>query len=645
MGGTARRATIAHVPALDGLRGAAVAGVLLFHGGHLTGGFLGVDLFFVLSGFLITSLLLAESADTQTVSLGGFWARRARRLLPALGGMLVGVALYCAFIASPNELAQIRGDALATIAYVANWRAVFTGHDYWALFRSPSPLEHTWSLAIEEQFYVLFPLLFVGLLAWWRRATPRALLVTALGLAAGSVLLMAVLYDPTDASRVYYGTDTRAAAILLGVALAAALAVWGPVQGHRARIALETTGIAGIAWLAYTWTQTSGDDPFLYRGGFLLCALAVIAVIAAAAHPEAGPISHALAWKPLRLLGLISYGVYLWHWPIDVVVDPDRTGLTGWPLFTLQTLITLAIAITSYHLLERPIRRGALTARQWTLLTPATAIALTALILTTTTGAHPDVATATQHGPGRSIEVPTRRDLFFQKLAIDARVPPARPRVLVAGDSQALSLAQNAPRDTSAPFGVATAALLGCGITPGTPVGAPYATPERVCRRWPELWSDALTVFHPQVVLLLTGAWDVYERRVDGTTVAWGSPRLDRAQVVEAARVAKRGGAHLVVLSTPCFAPDATESELTSTRLADAARVHWLNGVLRSASRDAPGTTFVDLARYVCPDGRTPGDRSGRPLRSDGVHFTPTGARAVWAWLTPSIRSAISRRS
>ena len=236
-----------YVPALDGVRGIAVAAVLLFHGGYLAGGFLGVDLFFVLSGFLITSLLLADGSGAGRIRLAHFWARRARRLFPALGATLLGVALYAMLFASPEERADIRADAWATMLYVPNWRAVFAERDYWALFRTPSPLQHTWSLGIEEQFYLVWPLALAGVLAVCGRRTPRAVCVGSLALAAASVAAMWTLYDPRNPSRVYFGTDTRAAAILLGGALAAWQASTGPT---RSRAAIELAGVVGVAVLA-----------------------------------------------------------------------------------------------------------------------------------------------------------------------------------------------------------------------------------------------------------------------------------------------------------------------------------------------------------------------------------------------------------
>ena len=201
--------SIAHVPALDGLRGAAVAGVLLFHAeGLLRGGFLGVDLFFVLSGYLITSILVAEHRRSGRIDLRAFWIRRARRLMPALLALVPAVGLYARSFAAPGELAQIRGDALATLAYVANWRAILVRRSYWEMFAAPSPLEHTWSLAIEEQFYVVWPLVALVVL----RRGPRALAIVSGVLALGSIVAMAVLGASATPNRVYLGTDTRGAA-------------------------------------------------------------------------------------------------------------------------------------------------------------------------------------------------------------------------------------------------------------------------------------------------------------------------------------------------------------------------------------------------------------------------------------------------
>jgi peptidoglycan/LPS O-acetylase OafA/YrhL len=201
-----------YMPALDGLRAVAVAGVLLYHGDvtWARGGYLGVDAFFVLSGFLITTLLLAEWRTNGAIDLVDFWRRRARRLLPALFLVLGAVALFAATWAPTDTLERLRGDAFATLGYVANWRFIWSSDSYFAQFSSPSPLQHVWSLAIEEQFYLVWPPAFLVLLRV-TGGSRRAVLGITAGLAAGSALLMAVLFTPgADPSRVYYGTDTRA---------------------------------------------------------------------------------------------------------------------------------------------------------------------------------------------------------------------------------------------------------------------------------------------------------------------------------------------------------------------------------------------------------------------------------------------------
>src|SRR4051794_28771298 len=331
--------TVRHVRALDGLRGLAVAAVLLFHSDLLKGGFLGVDLFFVLSGFLITSLLLSEARRSDRIDLGHFWARRARRLLPALALLLAAVAAYAIVFAQPEELHRIRFDGIATTFYYANWRAVFAATTYWDLFTRPSPLQHTWSLAIEEQFYVVWPLLVAGLVAWGRRTrralAPRLLLVCG-ALTVASLAAMYAVYRPGDTNRAYFGTDTRAASILVGAGLAALLAWRGHPTSTGAWRGLQLVAFTGVGVLAFEWIRFDGTSSAVYHGGVFVGALAAIAVIAAAPHPRRGPMHRLLEPAPLVGLGIISYGVYLWHWPVYVVLDSARTGLDGWALFTVR---------------------------------------------------------------------------------------------------------------------------------------------------------------------------------------------------------------------------------------------------------------------------------------------------------------------
>ncbi len=351
-----------HVPALDGLRGAAVAGVLLFHADLLLGGYLGVDLFFVLSGFLISSLLLAERRERGRIDLRRFWGRRARRLLPALAGLLAGVVVFAVIFADSNQLGQIRSDALATMFYVANWHAIFSKTGYWDLFVAPSPLEHMWSLAIEEQFYVIWPFVAYAVLRTRRTSDgkvphgPRRLFVVSVVLALASLTTMVLLASPASVERVYLGTDTRAASMLIGAALASWLAWRGPVRTAVGRMVVELLGIAGLLVLAVAWVRVDGQTIGLYRGGLFLCGLSVVAVIAAVAHPRSGPLAAVLSIRPLRWLGMISYGLYLWHWPTFIVLDEQRVGLSRWPLFAVRLVVSLALALVSFHALEKPIR-------------------------------------------------------------------------------------------------------------------------------------------------------------------------------------------------------------------------------------------------------------------------------------------------
>src|SRR6476469_8690568 len=260
-------APLAHQPSLDGIRALAVIAVMLFHAGntYATAGFIGVDVFLVLSGFLITLLLLRELRSTGRVAFGAFWMRRARRLLPALILVLLAVAIFGAFVATDDEALGLRGDLLGSLFYVQNWRFVLSGASYFTQFGSPSPLRHMWSLAIEEQWYLVWPLMLFGIMALTRRNL-RAVVAIILGLAAGSALLMAALYHQGgDSSRAYYGTDTRAQALLVGAALAVLFTMRTTPWSRAATVAFQIVGAIGLASLAWVVVERSERLTPLYR--------------------------------------------------------------------------------------------------------------------------------------------------------------------------------------------------------------------------------------------------------------------------------------------------------------------------------------------------------------------------------------------
>ncbi len=354
-----RSGALPYMPALDGLRALAVAAVLAYHSGlALYGGFLGVETFFALSGFLITALLLAEWRRDQRIDLLAFWRRRTLRLLPALVLLLAATTVGTALVA-PERLAQLAGDSAASLAYVMNWHLVWSERSYFDASLRPPLLQHLWSLAVEEQFYLLWPLLVAGGLRALRRG---GLLAATLVVAAASSALMSASYDPgADPSRVYYGTDTRASGLLLGAALAM---VWLPGRlpweaNSRAGIALDLVGAAGLAGLLLAYTRLFESHPLLYRGGFQLVALSTAAVILAATHPRARLLPTMLGWAPLRWLGVRSYGIYLWHWPVFAITRPGLDlPLTGAPAVLLQMGLSVALAALSYRFVEAPLRGG-----------------------------------------------------------------------------------------------------------------------------------------------------------------------------------------------------------------------------------------------------------------------------------------------
>ena len=358
---------------LDGLRAVAVLLVLGFHFGvgGLGGGFFGVDVFYVLSGFLITGLLLAEYERRDRIGLGAFWLRRGRRLLPALLLVLVAVTLMVRFAEPAGTYPGFRGAALSALFYVSNWWQVATSGNYFVATGATSPLTHTWSLAVEEQFYLVWPLVVLGVLhlaGSFRRGVRAVLAVAAVGAVASAVEMAALFHPGGNTTRIYFGTDTHAQSVLVGAVLACLLTLVARRQGASGmaplaragavRIVLTVAGLVGGLVVLLAARRLDGASSAAYRGGFLLVALCSAVAIAAVVTVPRGPLARLLSIAPLVWLGTLSYGIYLWHFPVAVYLDAGRTGLHGPALLALRTGVTVAVAAASFYLVERPVLEG-----------------------------------------------------------------------------------------------------------------------------------------------------------------------------------------------------------------------------------------------------------------------------------------------
>src|SRR5438270_4878079 len=354
-----------YVGGLDGIRAIAVLAVIAYHLSlpWAKGGMLGVGVFFTLSGYLITDLLLGHWHGHGSLGLRSFWLRRARRLLPALFLMLAAVSVWVSLF-DASQLADVRKQVLAAGLYFSNWWTIAEHGSYFSHFAMPLPLDHLWSLAIEEQFYLVWPwLLLLGIWALRRRS---ALAIVTLAVAAGSAVAMGLLYHPGyDPTRIYEGTDTRAFGLLVGAALAM---VWPSRRLPRlasrpaVRDLLDAIGVAGLVGVLVLVWRTGSFSPFLYPGGFVLLSVATAALVAAVVNPASrlGPV---VGWRPLRWVGVRSYGIYLWHWPIIVLAGNAQGGVdfgTG----ALEVAATLVVASLSWRYVEEPVRHGAL-GRLW----------------------------------------------------------------------------------------------------------------------------------------------------------------------------------------------------------------------------------------------------------------------------------------
>jgi peptidoglycan/LPS O-acetylase OafA/YrhL len=600
----------------------------------------------VLSGFLITSLLLDELGSTGRIALAGFWIRRARRLLPALIVMVLAVVAARTFF-PPEATASLRDDAVAAFFWVANWAFVAQRTDYFSQGTPPSPLQHTWSLGVEEQYYLFWPLLVIAIVAVIGARARWAVFALATAGAVGSAAAAIVLASDAGVNRVYFGTDTRVQALLVGAATAALLVRdWSVLTAGGTLIrsrwrrwvagGLSVLGLAMLAALAHYATGSARE----FRAGLLIVvALAAVLVVAPVALDQGGPVARAMAWRPLVWLGVISYGVYLWHWPIFLALNGEHTGWSGWRLFAVRCAATVAVAAASWWLLEQPIRRWRPVIVPMLPLagaTAATAAAVTMLVLPV--GARPadvpvgpDVDSAALVSPEVPVEL---------KSPSGQRLPGTRT-VAVFGDSVAWTMMRYLPPTQGLSF--ANYTTIGCGIARGGPYRYVGETlnqkPE--CDAWPSRWSQRINHDRPDVVLLMVGRWEIVDRVNEGDWTHIGDDTYDaylRGELQRALDILTSTGARVVVTTEPYNRrgerPDGSLYPEDQPARAD----RW-NTLLRSVIGKRPDVVVLDLNKKLCPNGYYTSKVDGIKMRSDGVHPTPEAVK----WLTPWLTDALKR--
>jgi peptidoglycan/LPS O-acetylase OafA/YrhL len=653
-------------PFLDGLRAVAVLGVLVYHLDRdwLPGGYLGVDIFFVLSGYLITMLLLAEHANSGRINLPAFWSRRIRRLFPALLVMLTVMAVLIDINGDPLAIGQARGDLLSTLFYVANWHFITSGQSYFTQFLAVSPDRHTWSLAIEEQFYLFWPLVTAFVLARFRRS---ALAVVAASVATASALWMVVIFDGADPSRAYFGTDSRIFEILIGALLAIGLG--GPARDRLLRFGRRVAPLA-LAAIALAYVGLADDNALYYRGGAVLLSLAVAGLIAGL---EAGsPIDRLLSLKPLVLVGLASYGMYLWHFPVIIF-----TNLWLGPTYELANAavavaITFAATAVSYVVVETPIRRRGLligyklTPARLARVVPAASAIVAVVIVATTLGGVTDPNWASDDPPeGVSVYTPPPQ---VQTPAPGTPTPagptqPARPdptigATPIGGPGWKVGLVGDSVMDSAVPgfqaeaarrgWSLVVAVHRGCPVGPGTLAGSAPSDCAGVAKLDAQLiaaqpdviiWHDLMannSRMGPDGKVLTAGtdAWraDLFASWNDvlGRLRTSGAPVF---VILPPLRSTDRAGCRGAVDPARCR---TIQSQDTIVR---AATQQWFDSL-----DGEPGVYLVEIDTLLCPTGypcpKKVDDIQIRYPGSDQTHPTDAGAR----WLAPRILNLVVRQ-
>lgn len=642
-------ATGEYRPALDGIRAIAVLSVLVYHleAPWLRGGFLGVDVFFVLSGYLITGLLAAEHAATGRVSLPRFLARRARRLMPALLVLLVAVTVAVKTLRPVTEWLPRAEDLRWALFYGANWHQIANSQDYFAAWESASPLRHLWSIAIEEQFYFVWPLLMmIGFSRWARRWLLPAIVTGAIA----SAVAMAWLYSPGDPTRAYVGTDTRVQELLIGAALAIAMHRWRDAMRvvTRVRGGLTALGAGGVALALIALPDSSR---FYYHGGAFAISLAVAGAIWRVEAMPHGRLARTLGRSPMAWIGRISYGLYLWHWPVILflpsllVVYFGGRGMIAVEqpvvLTTLVVAVTFIVTVVSYYALEQPIRHGRLVRRlkpRWVAVAGVAAIYATFVQVNTRLAVPPELlAQVTRSDSSCDYRVPT---------CVIVQGGPGRPVVALMGDSVARSLV---------PAFAAIARTYGWTFVSGAHNRCTLVLRKMPGENWEECYAmipkiqQELLAYKP-VLIVASDNWlpvDSYDDK--GQKQVRSSPAhvadIER-RMVTFSRELTASGARLVLMR---YTPESQRASCETPAGAndpgcvvkpDAERYQRYNAMLdHIATSDPAHVRTIDLSDVLCPNNSCTFKVDGIILRPDSLHYSDEGTR----WVRPHLERKLTK--
>ena len=676
-----------HVPALDGYRGLGIVATMLYHHGAVwaQGSIFAISTFFTLSGFLITTLLIDERERSGRIDLWGFWVRRFRRLLPAALVTLGAIVVFGSTLADSTQLARLRGDVLAALGYVANWRFISSGQAYLDQFATPSPVLHFWSLAIEEQFYLCFPLIVVAVV--WRarpEAVRRRLALWLGGAAVASAALPLVVSMSPD--RVYLGTDTRAAEILAGCVLAVVLSrhrLGDPVAAGPVRSVLRVVGPVALVGALAIWVLVPKSAAWIYDGGFAGYAV-LSCVLITACLDRGNAVAVVLRRRVLVWLGERSYSLYLLHFPLFMVVSSQRTGLGFWPLLAVRLAATVSLSELLHRFVEEPLRRGRRVLGQpmWRV-APALGVVVVVGLVGVTSGAtvgtvqtaadRPDslrisaAAVADTAPPRPADAAPTPSDEPSETVAPTTAAPvptapavvpasgPLQPppirrpdrrlRMLVVGDSSAVFLAHALDMwDEAGPkvFRVGGYGLMGCGLlTGGTEnIAGQEIDFDPKCEQWPTLWADAIRETRPDLVVLAGSFPDAPDRRFTpgGPWEHVGQPAYDerlRAVYRQVLDLLGTAGAPILWLDNPPVMQGLNLPDRTvPTPANDPQRMRLVNGIQAEVAAGRPGVAVVPYASFF---ETWPGGPLDPVLREDGLHVDFEGREIVSRWLGPTL--------